>query len=176
MISEKKPISEFYTTQEILEKFGISNSGFYKILKTEKFPKTIHRGKSMWSREHVDRYFAKRAPSPEITEWYSVEEMQRKFGMTVSAVYCFISKEGIPKMKIGRETLYSKTHVDAAKGLIKKEEPQYYTYVEAMEKYGMTHDQMHHYVKYHNIPRVKKGRYTYISRKELDDLLAPPTI
>lgn len=51
----------------------------------------------MWSREHVDRYFAKRAPSPEITEWYSVEEMQRKFGMTVSAVYCFISKEGIPK-------------------------------------------------------------------------------
>ena len=46
--------------------------------------------------------------------------MQRKFGMTVSAVYCFISKEGIPKMKIGRETLYSKTHVDAAKGLIKK--------------------------------------------------------
>ncbi len=40
----------------------------------------------------------------------------------------------------------------------------------------MTHDQMHHYVKYHNILRVKKGRYTYISRKELDDLLAPPTI
>lgn len=176
VISEKKPISEFYTTQEILEKFGISNSGFYKILKTEKFPKTIYRGKSMWSREHVDRYFAKKAPSPEITEWYSVEEMQRKFGMTVSAVYCFISEEGIPKMKIGRETLYSKTHVEAAKGLIKKEEPQYYTYAEAMEKYGMTHDQMHHYVKYHNILRVKKGRYTYISRKELDDLLAPPTI
>lgn len=97
VVSEKKPISEFYTTQEILEKFGISNSGFYKILKTEKFPKTIHRGKSMWSREHIDRYFAKKAPSPEITEWYSVEEMQRKFGMTVSAVYCFISKEGIPK-------------------------------------------------------------------------------
>lgn len=130
----------------------------------------------MWSREHVDCYFAKKAPSPEITEWYSVEEMQRKFGMTVSAVYCFISKEGIPKMKIGRETLYSKTHVDIAKGLVKKEEPQYYTYAEAMAKYGMTHDQMHHYVKYHNIPRVKKGRYTYISRKELDDLLAPPTI
>ena len=56
--------------------------------------------------------------------------------MTVSAVYCFVSKEGIPKMKIGRETLYSKTHVDVAKGLIKKEEPQYYTYAEAMEKYN----------------------------------------
>ena len=39
VVSEKKPISEFYTTQEILEKFGISNSGFYRILKTEKFPK-----------------------------------------------------------------------------------------------------------------------------------------
>ena len=45
-----------------------------------------------------------------------------------------------------------------------------------MEKFGLTRDQLHHYLKYHNIPRTKKGKFTYISRKELDDLLAPPLI
>ena len=45
-----------------------------------------------------------------------------------------------------------------------------------MEKYNLTRDQLHHYLKYHNITRTKRGKYTYISRKELDDLLAPPTI
>ena len=45
-----------------------------------------------------------------------------------------------------------------------------------MEKFGMTRDQIYHYVKTYNITRTKRGKYTYISRKELDDLLAPPTI
>jgi hypothetical protein len=32
------------------------------------------------------------------------------------------------------------------------------------------------YAKYHNIPKVKKGKYTLISQPELDKLLAAPKI
>ena len=86
------------------------------------------------------------------------------------------ASEGIPKIKVGIEARYSKKHFDIAKGIAEPEAPKEYTVAEAMEKFGMTRDQIYHYVKTYNITRTKRGKYTYISRKELDDLLAPPTI
>lgn len=174
--NERKAITEFYTTQEILKRYEISNSGLYKIAQTQNFPKTQSRGKTLCSKPHIDKYFEKRNPSEEITEWYTVAEIQEKFGMTLSAIYCLVSKEGIPKIKVGIEARYSKKHFDIAKGIAEPEAPKEYTVAEAMEKFRMTRDQIYHYVKTYNITRTKRGKYTYISRKELDDLLAPPTI
>ena len=71
---------------------------------------------------------------------------------------------------------YSKKHVDIAKGLIAPEEPKYYTIAEAMERFNLTRDQLYHYVKYHNIPRIKVGKYTKILRTELDKFFEPPKI
>lgn len=102
--------------------------------------------------------------------------MQEKFSMTLSAIYTFAHKNAIPKKKEGIMVYYSKKHVDIAKGIAKQEETMYYTVVEAMEKFNLTRDQLYHYVKWHHIPKVKKGKYTFISRAELDKLLAPPKI
>ena len=173
---QRSQITEFYTSKEVQEKYGISNSALYEIANREKWPKTQSRGKTLWSKEHIDRYFAQKKPSEDITEWYTAAELQEKFGMTLSAIYNLVSKEGIPKKKEKGATFYSKVHFDKAKGIEVYDSPKYYTYAEAMEKYGLTRDQLHHYLKYHNITRVKKGKFTYISRKELDDLLAPPSI
>ena len=102
--------------------------------------------------------------------------LQRYRKNLASAIYCLVSKEGIPKIKVGIEARYSKKNFDIAKGIAEPEAPKEYTIAEAMEKFGMTRDQIYHYVKTYNITRTKRGKYTYISRKELDDLLAPPTI
>ncbi len=178
--SERKAITEFYTTQEILQKYNISNSGLYKIAQTQNFPKTLHRGKTMWSKEHIDRYFKKRKPSEEITEWYTVAEIQEKFGMTLSAIYCLVSKESIPKIKVGIEARYSKKHFDLAKGVAEPEAPKFYTVPQAMAKFNMTRDQLYHYLRTYNVTRVKEGRNIKIDKSELDDvlgkLLAPPSI
>lgn len=174
--TQRNPISDFYTSKEVQDKYGISNSALYEIAHREKWPKTQSRGKTLWSKEHVNRYFTKKKPSEDITEWYTAAEIQEKFGMTLSAIYNVVSKEGIPKKKEKGATFYSKLHFDKAKGIEVDDSPKYYTYAEAMEKFGLTRDQLHHYLKYHNIPRTKKGKFTYISRKELDDLLAPPSI
>lgn len=173
---EVTPITEFYTTVEVEEKFGVSTSWVFKVGKEENIPKTINRGKTMWSKKHFDAYFAGKAPYEEITEWYTVEEMKQKFDMTNSAVYSFVSKYSIPKKKVKREVFYSKKHVDIAKGIAVAEVPQYYTVKEAMEKYQLTRDQLYHYVKWHKIPKVQEVKYVKISRKELDALLAPPII
>ncbi len=172
----KLPITEFYTTKEVLEKFGISNSWLFKAAKENNFPKTIQRGKTLWSKSHIDRFFAKKEPQEDITEWYTVAEIQERFGMTLSAIYNLVSKEGIPKKKVGCEALYSKRHFDIAKGVAEPPEPEYYTMPEAMAHFNMTRDQLYHYIKTHGITKVKVGRIIKISKQELDNLFAPPTI
>ena len=170
------PITDFYTTAEVKEKFNVAESWIFAIAKKNNIPRTFNRGKTYWSKKHIDAYFAKKAPNPDITEWYSTQEIQEKFGMTLSAVYCFASKNAIPKKKEGIMVYYSKKHVDIAKGVAAPEEPKYYTVAEAMEKFNLTRDQLYHYATYHNIPKVKKGKYTLISKAELDKLLAAPKI
>ena len=173
---EKIPITDFYTTAEIKEKYNIQESWLYKIAKEHNIPRTFNRGKTYWSKKHIDSYFAKKAPDASITEWYSVAELQEKFGMTLSAIYTFVYKNVIPKRKEGKMVYYSKKHFDIAKGIATPEEPQYYTIPEAMEKYNLTRDQLYHYVKYHNITRIKVGKYTKILRSELDKFFEPPKI
>ena len=170
------PITDFYTTAEVKEKYHVNESWIFAVAKKNNIPRTFNRGKTYWSKKHMDTYFAKKAPSPDINEWYSTHEMQEKFGMTLSAIYTFVSKNAIPKKKEGIMVYYSKKHVDIAKGVEVPEEPQYYTVAEAMEKFNLTRDQLYHYAKYHNIPKVKKGKYTLISKPELDKLLAAPKI
>ena len=175
-IKEKVPITDFYTTAEVKEKFNVAESWIFAIAKKNTIPRTFNRGKTYWSKKHMDAYFAKKAPNPDIAEWYSTQEMQEKFGMTLSAIYTFVSKNAIPKKKEGIMVYYSKKHVDIAKGVSAPEEPQYYMVAEAMEKFNLTRDQLYHYTKYHNISKVKKGKYTLISKSELDKLLAAPKI
>ena len=172
----KQSITDFYTIAEIKEKFGVKESWIYEIAKEHNIPRTFNRGRTYWSKKHIDSYFAKKAPDASITEWYSVAELQEKFGMTLSAIYTFVYKNVIPKRKEGKMVYYAKKHFDIAKGIATPEEPQYYTIPEAMEKYNLTRDQLYHYVKYHNISRIKVGKYTKILRSELDKFFDPPKI
>ena len=172
----KQSITDFYTTAEIKEKFGVKESWIYEIAKEHNIPRTFNRGRTYWSKKHIDSYFANKAPDASITEWYSVAELQEKLGMTLSAIYTFVYKNVIPKRKEGKMVYYSKKHFDIAKGIATPEEPQYYTIPEAMEKYNLTRDQLYHYVKYHNITRIKVGKYTKILRSDLDKFFEPPKI
>jgi len=173
-IQEDSSILEWYTISEIKEKYNVKESWIYKIIREEQIPKTTKRGKAFYSEKHIDSCFSKQAPSSEITSWYSVEELQDKFSMTTTAIYSFVYENKIPKKKEGRKVFYSKDHFDIAKGLKDPEEPKYYTTSEAMEKYNLTRDQLYHYVKYHNIPKIKEGRCIKISKVHLDELFDNP--
>lgn len=173
---EKAPITEFYTTAEVKEKYNVVDSWIFVVAKKHNIPRTFNRGKTYWSKKHIDNYFGKKAADPGITEWYSVQEIQDKFGMSLAAIYTLASKNVIPKKKEGVMVSYSKKHFDIAKGIAQPDEPQYYTVAEAMAKFNLTRDQLYHYAKYHNIPRVKVGKYVKISRPELDKLFEAPKI
>ncbi|MBQ0025208.1 MAG: helix-turn-helix domain-containing protein [Bacteroidales bacterium] len=171
-----EPITEFYTTNEIKEKFGVSNSWIFKVGKEKNIPKIFKMGNTYWSKSHIDKAVAALQPDESITEWYSVPDMQQKFNMSLSAIYNFAHDYSIPKKKVKREVYYSKKHIDIAKGIAEPEKPQYYSMKEAMEKFDMTRDQLFHYIKRYNVPKYMEGKYVRIAKKELDAVLAPPEL
>lgn len=173
---ERKPITEFYTTNEIKEKYGVSEGWIFKVGKEKNIPNIFHHGKTYWSKQHVEKHFAKHIENNGIVEWYSVSEMMEKFNMTTSAVYCFVSKFDIPKKKVKREVFYSKQHVDAAKNIKKESKDEFYTMNEATAHFGMTADQIYKYAKKANVSKHMEGRIVLMNKKELDAALAPPTI
>lgn len=173
---EHTGITEWYTTKEVMDKYKVGNAWVFKVGKEQNIPKVLKFAKTYWSKKHFDAYFAKKAASPEITTWYTAEEIKEKFSMTDSAVWNFASKNAIPKKKEGGKTYYSKRHVDQAKGLPVEDEREYYTYKEAMAKYGLTHDQVCHYLKTYKIYKIKVGKITKFDRQQFDDLMAPPMV
>ena len=173
---ERKPITEFYTTKEIQEKFGVSEAWVFKLAKEKNIPKVLHHGKTYWSKQHVEKHFAKHIENNSIVEWYSVQDMMEKFNMTTSAVYCFVSKFNIPKKKIKTLVYYSKQHVDAAKGINEPPKEEFYTMKEAVQHFGMTEDQIYKYAKKAKVSKHMEGRIVLMNKRELDAALAPPSI
>ena len=163
----------FYTRAEIREKFGVKDSWIYKVVAENNVPKTILRGKAYFSKSHIDRLFSARKENPEITEWYSVEDIQSKYGMTLSAIYSLVSKIGIPKRKEGSKVYYSKYHFDVAKGAKSAEDVEFISVADAMEKYLLTRDQLYHYVKRYKITKLRCGKHVKLNAKELAELFNP---
>lgn len=171
--NEKKTINEFYTRADIREKYGVKDSWIYKVVAENNVPKTIIRGKAYFSKSHIDRLFSARKENPEITEWYSVEDIQSKYGMTLSAIYSLVSKIGIPKRKEGPKVYYSKYHFDVAKGAKSAEDVEFISVADAMEKYSLTRDQLYHYVKTYKITKLRCGKYVKLNAQELEALFNP---
>jgi excisionase family DNA binding protein len=93
---ERAPITEFYTTAEVKEKYNVVDSWIFVVAKKHNIPRTFNRGKTYWSKKHIDNYFSKKAANPEITEWYTVQEIQDKFDMTLAAIYTLALYQRMP--------------------------------------------------------------------------------
>ena len=53
---EKAPITDFYTTVEVKEKYHINESWIFAIAQKHGIPRTFNRGKTYWSKKHIDAY------------------------------------------------------------------------------------------------------------------------
>ncbi|MDR3058427.1 MAG: helix-turn-helix domain-containing protein [Prevotella sp.] len=108
----KEPVTEFYTIEEIEDKFSVSQSLIFKIVREKKIPKTNLNKKAYYNKKHIDRYFEQKSNETNISEWYSVEEMMEKFDMTKTAVYSFVSDNQIPRKQERGKAYYSQQHID----------------------------------------------------------------
>ncbi|MDA3894229.1 MAG: helix-turn-helix domain-containing protein [Salinivirgaceae bacterium] len=110
---KRKPITEFYTIEEIKDKFNVANTWVFNIIKKNNIPKTQYNGKTHVSKKHIDKYFeAKDRDTANINEWYTVQELINKYGLTRDQVYTRINRFNIPRKKEGRFSRISKKHFD----------------------------------------------------------------
>ncbi|MDD2305298.1 MAG: helix-turn-helix domain-containing protein [Prolixibacteraceae bacterium] len=169
-VKEPELITEFYSTDDIKTKFNVKESWIYRIANSGNIPRILNKGKSYFSKKHVDYYFKRKGffDNQNIKEWYSVAEVGESYNMTLSAIYSFVSTNKIPKKKDGRTVYYSKEHFDLAKGRQLPKEPEFYTIAQAMQKYNLTQDSLYAHIRSKNIPKIKEGRFIKISKPFVD--------
>lgn len=109
----KKPITEFYTINEVKEKYNIGNTWLYKIINRYKIPKTMLHGKTFVSKKHIDKYFEKKEKDIDnISVWYTVQEIMDVFNLSRNQIYSRVKLMKIPQKKQGKFSLISKQHFD----------------------------------------------------------------
>lgn len=174
---EKKelPVPEYYSAKEIAEVHNTYDTAIYEIAKKTKISRISIQGRVYWNKKEVDDYFAKQTPDPTITEWMSVMDIQQKYCMTKTAVYSFVNHNAIPRKMDGNNVLYSKRHVEMAKGE-SVEDQLYYTIPEAMKLYDLSQDQIYKRIKKYDINKVKIGKYIKISKRDLEKAIGKPKV
>lgn len=88
--------------------------------------------------------------------------------MTKQNVLSFVYHNNIPHVTRGRAVFYSKVHIDSYKRLGDDVNPNWYTYAELIEKYGLTKDRISYFIKHEKFHTEKRGKFTMISRSEFD--------
>ena len=176
MPEEDFDITEYYTAEEIAEKYKVNAKWVWTYTLQHKVPKVRIRQFNYYSKKHIDAAFAKYEVDSDLTEWYTPEDIQGKYGMTCVAIRSQVYRNNIPSKKEHGQIYYSKLHFDLSKTSEQESKAEYCTVKEAMEKFKITRDQLYHYTKYHQIPKIKKGKYTLISKAELDNLFEDPCI
>lgn len=167
----RKPITEFYTSREVAEKYGYTKDAVHRYCKSKRVP-TIKRGQSYYySKEHIDKLYALKKADPEITEWYYAREIMDKYAITQNAVYSLTSENAVPKKNDRGKTLYSKKHVDA---LLSQRETtaidkdKWYTVPEIVAKYNRSRGWVANFVYKRGITKTKRGSVGYYLKKEFD--------
>lgn len=88
--------------------------------------------------------------------------------MSRNAVVTFALRHNIPRINRHHEVYYSRAHIDAIKEKQDKLNPDYYTYAEITEKYGLSKINISYYVNKYDIKRFKQGSRTMVLRSEFD--------
>lgn len=106
-------ITEFYTTKEIIEKFGVSNSWVFAQGKAHNIPKVYHRGKTLWSKVHCDRVFTAKPEPPKEDDWIPYSEVRAEYNLTHDQIHNYVKYHGLRRKKVGKYTYVLRSEIDA---------------------------------------------------------------
>lgn len=92
-------ITEYYTAEEIAQKYKVNAKWVWTYTRQHKVPKVRIRQFNYYSKKHIDAAFAKYEVDSDLTEWYTPEDIQEKYGMTRVAIRSHVYRNNIPSKK-----------------------------------------------------------------------------
>ena len=146
-------ITEYYTAEQIAEKYKVNTKWVWTYTREHDVPKVKIRQFNYYSKKHIDAAFAKYRTDNALTEWYTPEEIEKKYGMTRVAIRSHVYRNNIPSKKEHGQIFYSKLHFDLSKQTVEEDSSDYYTVQEAMKKYNLTRDSVYGILQFHEIKR-----------------------
>ena len=164
-------MSEYYTAEEIAEKYKVNAKWVWTYTRQHKIPKVKVRQFNYYSKKHIDAAFAKYKTDDALTEWYTPEEIEKNYGMTRVAIRSHVYRNNIPSKKEHGQIFYSKLHFDLSKQTAEDDSSEYYTVQKAMKKYNLTRDSVYGILQFHEIKREKKGRFVRFLKVEFDHIM-----
>jgi len=115
---ERKPIAEWYTLEEITEKYGIKYRRLRDIVNKERIPEKKDGKITLIAKNKIDNYFRKQGYDEAVinlSEWLTLPDVIKQYNMTENAAYSFLSENHIPKKQQSGKRHYSKWHIDKIK-------------------------------------------------------------
>ena len=164
-------VTEYYTAEQIAEKYKVNAKWVWTYTRQHNVPKVRIRQFNYYSKKHIDAAFAKYKTDDALTEWYTPEEIEQKYGMTRVAIRSQVYRNNIPSKKEHGQIFYSKLHFDLSKQTAEDDSSEYYTVQEAMKKYNLTRDSIYGILHFHEIKREKKGRFVRFLKVEFDHIM-----
>ena len=164
-------ITEYYTAEQIAEKYKVNTKWVWTYTREHDIPKVKIRQFNYYSKKHIDAVFAKYRTDDALTEWYTPEEIEKKYSMTRVAIRSQVYRNNIPSKKEHGQIFYSKLHFDLSKQTAEEDSSEYYTVQEAMKKYNLTRDSVYGILQFHEIKREKKGRFVRFLKVEFDHVM-----
>lgn len=164
-------VAEYYTAEQIAEKYKVNTKWVWTYTREHDIPKVRIRQFNYYSKKHIDAVFAKYKTDDALTEWYTPEDIEKKYGMTRVAIRSHVYRNNIPSKKEHGQIFYSKLHFDLSKKTTEDDSSEYYTVQEAMKKYSLSRDSVYGVLQFHEIKREKKGRFVRFLKVEFDHVM-----
>ena len=102
-------IKEWYTFSQIQEMTGLKSESISEILKKKKIPKKKYGRYTYVSKTHWDEA---RGNNLNPDEYYTITQIQKKFGIESSHIYSYLKNKDLCKIKIGNFVYYPKATID----------------------------------------------------------------
>lgn len=115
---ERKIIDEWYTIDEITEKYGLLRHRIRKIINAEGIPTKKAGTRTLIAKSKIDAYFRRKgfdSTLSNLADWITTIEVMEAYNMTEHSVRVFVSRYAIPKKRLNGKLYYSKQHIDKLK-------------------------------------------------------------
>lgn len=178
-ILEAKPFLKITELSKIL---NVSRSTIYNLINNGTIPIVKVGNRTLIKKEDVEHVFQSRQvikteqPKPVITTYYTSNEAQFQYNISYHWLYQLIRRHTIPFTYHGTLLIISKPHLDNLMERRIKERKKisdWSSVSELMEEYKLSRDQIYLRTKKYGVPKKKKGRQVFISKKHFDEIMNP---
>ena len=136
---------DFYTFNDILKMTGRSRSWTFNFLRRNGISHTCHSGIRHYDKLHFDKAWAQTSLTLPEKGWITLEQVCNEFHMKRSFAILQLTVHQITRRTSGNTTYYSRREIINITG---SSGGSYFCSVqEAMNDYGMSYDQVRHYLK-----------------------------